>query len=69
MLDLLLTQPSVSFDTETTGTDANLADLVGISFSIKVGEGYYIPVPEDRTEAQAIVDEFRIILELSLIHI
>ena len=63
LIDLLLTQPSVSFDTETTGTDANLADLVGISFSIKVGEGYYIPVPEDRTEAQAIVDEFRIILE------
>jgi DNA polymerase-1 len=63
LIDLLLTQPSVSFDTETTGTDANLADLVGISFSIKVGEGYYIPVPEDRVEAQAIVDEFRVILE------
>lgn len=63
LIDLLLTQPSVSFDTETTGTDANLADLVGISFSIKVGEGYYIPVPEDRAEAQAIVDEFRVILE------
>ena len=63
LIDLLLTQPSISFDTETTGTDANLADLVGLSFSIKVGEGYYIPVPEDRVEAQAIVDEFRVILE------
>ena len=63
LIDLLLTQPSISFDTETTGTDANLADLVGISFSIKVGEGYYIPVPEDRAKAQAIVDEFRVILE------
>jgi len=63
LIDLLLTQPSISFDTETTGTDANLADLVGLSFSIKVGEGYYIPVPEDRIEAQAIVDEFRVILE------
>lgn len=63
LIDLLLMQPSISFDTETTGTDANLADLVGLSFSIKVGEGYYIPVPEDRTEAQAIVDEFRVVLE------
>ncbi|RZK59937.1 MAG: DNA polymerase I [Pedobacter sp.] len=58
LIDLLLKQPSVSFDTETTGTDANLADLVGLSFSIK-----YIPVPEDRAGAQSIVDEFRVILE------
>ena len=63
LIDLLLTQPSISFDTETTGTDANLADLVGLSFSIKPGEGYYIPVPEDRAGAQAIVDEFRVVLE------
>lgn len=59
----LLKQPSISFDTETTGTDANLADLVGLSFSIKPGEGYYIPLPEDRTITQAIVDEFRVVLE------
>ena len=37
--------------------------MVGLSFAIKVGEGYYIPVPEDRTTAQSIVDEFRVILE------
>jgi DNA polymerase-1 len=63
LIDLLLKQSSVSFDTETTGTDANLADLVGLSFSIKPGEGYYIPVPEDRAGAQNIVDEFRVVLE------
>lgn len=63
LIDLLLTQPSISFDTETTGTDANLADLVGLSFSIKPGEGYYIPLPEDRAVTQGIVDEFRVVLE------
>jgi DNA polymerase-1 len=63
LIDLLLTQPSISFDTETTGTDANLADLVGLSFAIKPGEGYYIPLPEDRTVTQSIVDEFRVVLE------
>lgn len=63
LIDNLLKQPSISFDTETTGTDANLADLVGLSFSIKPGEGYYIPLPEDRAITQAIVDEFRVILE------
>lgn len=63
LIDLLLQQPSISFDTETTGTDANLADLVGLSFSVKVGEAYYIPLPDDRLTTQTIVDEFRSILE------
>jgi DNA polymerase-1 len=63
LIELLLKQESISFDTETTGTDANLADLVGLSFCIKPGEGYYIPVPADREGAQAIVDEFRPVLE------
>ncbi|MDQ8052452.1 MAG: DNA polymerase I [Pedobacter sp.] len=63
LINLLLQQPSISFDTETTGTDANMADLVGLSFSIKPGEGYYIPVPEDRDAAQAIVDEFKVVWE------
>ncbi len=48
LIATLLIQDRISFDTETTGTDANLADLVGLSFSIKPGEGYYIPLSEDR---------------------
>ncbi|MBB6238902.1 DNA polymerase-1 [Pedobacter sp. AK013] len=63
LIKLLLAEKRISFDTETTGTDANMADLVGLSFSIKPGTGYYIPVPADRVEAQAIVDEFKIVLE------
>jgi DNA polymerase-1 len=63
LIVLLLQQECISFDTETTGTDANLADLVGLSFCIKPGEGYYIPVPENRAEAQVIVDEFKVVWE------
>ncbi|QPH37716.1 DNA polymerase I [Pedobacter endophyticus] len=63
LIKLLLAEPTVSFDTETTGTDANTAELVGLSFSIKPGTGYYIPVSAVRAEAQAVVDEFRVILE------
>jgi len=63
LIKLLLTQDRISFDTETTGTDANMADLVGLSFCIKPGEGYYIPVPAEREQAQAIVDEFKVVLE------
>ena len=63
LIDLLLNQSRISFDTETTGTDANLADLVGLSFSIKPNEGYYIPLPEDRGVTQAILEEFRPVFE------
>jgi len=63
LIKLLLAEKRISFDTETTGTDANMADLVGLSFAIKPGTGYYIPVPAERAEAQLIVDEFRVVLE------
>jgi DNA polymerase-1 len=63
LIELLLQQERISFDTETTGTDANIADLVGLSFSIKVGEGYYIPLSEIREEALLILEEFRPVWE------
>ncbi|SMC75590.1 DNA polymerase I [Pedobacter nyackensis] len=63
LIELLQQQEQIAFDTETTGTDANLADLVGLSFSVKPGEGYYVPVPAQREEAQQIVDEFKPVLE------
>jgi DNA polymerase I len=56
-------QTEISFDTETTNIDATQADLVGLSFSIKPHEGYYIPVPENREEALRIVNDFKYIFE------
>ncbi|AWG24056.1 DNA polymerase I [Flavobacterium kingsejongi] len=58
LLQSLLKQPSVSFDTETTGIDALNAELVGLSFSWKKGEGFYVPVPENRDEAQTLINKF-----------
>jgi DNA polymerase-1 len=63
LIELLLQQERISFDTETTGTDANLADLVGLSFCIKAGEGYYIPLSAVREEALVIIEEFRPVWE------
>ncbi len=34
----------IAFDTETTGLDAQQAQLVGLSFSVKPGEAAYIPL-------------------------
>ena len=49
LLEWLLQQKSVCFDTETTGLDELTAELVGIAFSWKKGTGYYLPFPDDRT--------------------
>lgn len=54
----LLKQTSVSFDTETTSIDALLAELVGISFSWETGKGFYVPLPANYDEAQQIIDKF-----------
>lgn len=59
LMSELMKQTSVCFDTETTDINALRADLVGMSFSFKEREGYYVAVPKDWNDAQAIVDEFK----------
>jgi DNA polymerase-1 len=55
----LLQFSEVSFDTETTGIDSNTAELVGMSFAVKTGEGWYVPVPADRNEALNVLADFK----------
>lgn len=56
-------QACFCFDTETTGLDAFNAELVGMSFSFKAAEAYYVPVPAERDKAQAIVNRFKPVFE------
>jgi len=59
LLQKLLFQKSVCFDTETTGLDALQSELVGIAFSWEIHKGYYVAFPEDFEEAQKIIEQFR----------
>jgi DNA polymerase-1 len=63
LIDLLKKQESICFDTETTGLDANSSELVGLSFAIKPGEAWYVPVPADNEQCSEIVKEFKPVLE------
>ena len=58
LLELLLKQNQVCFDTETTDIDALHADLVGMSFSYKAREAFYVAIPADFNDAKSIVEEF-----------
>ena len=62
LLRNLRTHDFLVLDTETTGTEPMASELVGMSFSVSEGEAWYVPVPADRAEAMAIVDEFRDVL-------
>jgi DNA polymerase-1 len=59
LLQNLMNQTSVCFDTETTGIDALNAELVGISFSFEKGKAFYVPFPENKEDAQVLVDKFK----------
>ena len=50
LVQMLSQSNEICFDTETTGLDANLADLVGMSFSIKKGSAYFVPCPSDNQQ-------------------
>ena len=63
LCDYFLTKEIVSLDTETTSLSAIDAELVGLSFSVKENEAFYVPVPADQGEARKIVDLLRPVYE------
>ena len=63
LCDFLLTKQFLSLDTETTSTNAIDAELVGLSFSVKEKEAWYVAVPANRKEALRIVNIFKPLYE------
>ena len=63
LCDFLLTKQFLSLDTETTSTNAIDAELVGLSFSVKEKEAWYVAVPANREEALRIVNIFKPLYE------
>lgn len=63
LVSMLDHQKQISFDTETTGIDAHEAELVGLSFSVKPGEAFYIPMPKDQAECKRKLFFFKNVLE------
>ncbi|MDE0536319.1 DNA polymerase I [Tenacibaculum sp. L6] len=67
LLEKLLQQNSVCFDTETTGLKALEVELIGIAFSWEANKGYYVAFPEDQEETTTILEEFRPFFEAETI--
>lgn len=63
ILDFFLTKEILSLDTETTSTNPIDAELVGLSFSVEEKKAFYVAVPDNREEAQKIVNIFKPLYE------
>ncbi len=60
LVQALATATELSIDTETTDTDPMRATLVGMSFAVREGEAWYVPVGDDPC---GVAGEFRQVLE------
>jgi DNA polymerase-1 len=58
LIKILLDSNEICFDTETTNVDANLAELVGMSFSVEPGKAFYVPFPAEKNEAIELLKKF-----------
>jgi len=63
LVQLLGNEKHFCFDTETTGIDIHSSELVCISFAIKPGEAWCVPLPDNYAEALEIVHEFKPLFE------
>ncbi len=63
LLKDLISATEICFDTETTNLDATQAELVGMSFSVKAGEAYFVPCPNDRKDCLSILEKFKPLFE------
>ena len=63
LIEILSQEGCFCFDTETTGLDPRTARPLGLAFSRRPGEAFYVVLPEQAEDAQAVLEEFRGLLE------
>ena len=59
LVELLLKQEAFCFDSETTGLQTRDAQIVGLSFSFKDHEAYYIPFSADQNESATKLEKLK----------
>lgn len=59
LLEILLREKEVCFDTETSQLESTEADIVGLSFSCKPHHAWYVPLPSDQASAKALLNIFQ----------
>jgi len=65
LVEILSEQKEFCFDTETTGLDSHTSAIVGLSFSFKSHQAYYIPFSSDKNNALTVLNLFKPLFENS----
>lgn len=63
LINLLLQQKEIAFDTETNNIDSFDAEIVGMSFAYRNKEAFYVAIPEEKDKANAILEQFKPVFE------
>ncbi len=63
LIQQLSTKKEICFDTETTGTDANNVEIVGLSFSYEPTTGFYISCFNDQEKTKKLLEQFKPLFE------
>ena len=63
LLESLVKEKEVCYDTETTSLNALHSELVGIAFSCEAGKGYYLSIPEEKEKALEILEPIKVFFE------
>lgn len=58
LIKILSDATEIAFDTETTNIDSLYAEIVGMSFSIRPKEAFYVAMPKEREKAQQVLNDF-----------
>ncbi len=63
LIKKLSEQKDFCFDTETTGLEIISSEIIGLAFSFKEHEAYYVVLPKDFNESKSILEEFKSVFE------
>ncbi|MDF4002427.1 DNA polymerase I [Luteibacter sp. PPL552] len=64
-LEKIQTAPLIAFDTETTGLDPMMAEIVGLSLAVEPGKAAYIPLAHDYPGAPAQLSSDHVLAALT----
>lgn len=63
LIAVLANTTAYCFDTETSSLEAIDAEIVGMSFAVKPGQAWYVPVLGSESEQRALLERFQMIFQ------
>jgi DNA polymerase-1 len=63
LIERLKLETEICFDTETTGLDTMISEIIGIAISVKEREAYYVLMPSGIDDTKMVLEKFNCIFQ------